>query len=282
MFIARNRFAVLDKGSNQILVKNLRNEITKKCAAPCASTDAIFYAGTGTLLCRSDDKVGSRLKMFSEGSAAGNYAEATCGLRLAAVADQLSIWHQGSSAAHACLISTKWRTDQMLGHCCAAQMTRWAAPSSHERRQRCLVCLSPCLATGKLRAGFCALLHDFDSFSLYPGTSVAQAKAPGKGTRQQPILFCRRMTSCFAALSGPSWMLSPQPDVDVESLAPILQVVLFDVQQRSNIAELGTPFIKYVVWSADMSSVALLSKHAIIIANKKLGNSCTGEGRCQC
>ena len=62
MFIARNRFAVLDKGSNQILVKNLRNEITKKCAAPCASTDAIFYAGTGTLLCRSDDKVGSCLK----------------------------------------------------------------------------------------------------------------------------------------------------------------------------------------------------------------------------
>eukprot|EP00891_Asterochloris_glomerata_P008996 jgi/Astpho2/8996/fgenesh1_pm.00133_%23_27_t len=108
VFIARNRFAVLDKGSNQILVKNLRNEITKKCAAPCASTDAIFYAGTGTLLCRSDDKV-----------------------------------------------------------------------------------------------------------------------------------------------------------------------VLFDVQQRSTLAELGTPFIKYVVWSADMSSVALLSKHAIIIANKKLGNSCT-------
>ena len=88
------------------------------------------------------------------------------------------------------------------------------------------------------------------------------------------------MTFCFAALSGPSWMLSPQSDV--ESHASILQVVLFDVQQRSNIAELGTPFIKYVVWSADMSSVALLSKHAIIIANKKLGNSCTGEGRCQC
>ena len=57
--------------------------------------------------------------------------------------------------------------------------------------------------------------------------------------------------------------------------------MLFDVQQRSNIAELSTPFIKYVVWSADMSAVALLSKHAIIIANKKLGNSCTGEGPCQ-
>ena len=68
---------------------------------------------------------------------------------------------------------------------------------------------------------------------------------------------------------------------DVEKPALILQVVLFDVQQRSTIAELGTPFIKYVMWSADMNAVALLSKHAVIIANKKLGNSCTGEGPCQ-
>ena len=58
VFIARNRFAVLDKSSNQLLIKNLQNEITKKCAAPSgAPTDAIFYAGTGTLLCRSEDKV---------------------------------------------------------------------------------------------------------------------------------------------------------------------------------------------------------------------------------
>ena len=34
VFIARNRFAVLDKSSNQLLIKNLQNEITKKCAAP--------------------------------------------------------------------------------------------------------------------------------------------------------------------------------------------------------------------------------------------------------
>ena len=58
VFIARNRFAVLDKSSNQLLIKNLQNEITKKCAAPPgAPTDAIFYAGTGALLCRSEDKV---------------------------------------------------------------------------------------------------------------------------------------------------------------------------------------------------------------------------------
>ena len=56
VFIARNRFAVLDKGSGQIQIKNLRNEITKKVAAPSPTTDSIFYAGTGALLCRSEDK----------------------------------------------------------------------------------------------------------------------------------------------------------------------------------------------------------------------------------
>eukprot|EP00775_Hariotina_reticulata_P004965 gene4965-5206_t len=108
VFIARNRFAVLDKASSTIQVRNLQNEITKKCAPPCASTDAVFYAGTGLLLCRSEDKM-----------------------------------------------------------------------------------------------------------------------------------------------------------------------TLFDVQQRLTVAELSTPFIKYVVWNSDMSSVALLSKHAIVIADKKLGNAQT-------
>jgi hypothetical protein len=48
------------------------------------------------------------------------------------------------------------------------------------------------------------------------------------------------------------------------------------VQQRTCVAELSTPFIKYVVWSSDMNHVALLSKHAIIIANKRLGQASTG------
>ena len=58
VFIARNRFAVLDKASSTIQIRNLQNEITKKAPPPCATTDAIFYAGTGMLLCRSEDKVG--------------------------------------------------------------------------------------------------------------------------------------------------------------------------------------------------------------------------------
>ncbi|XP_047312007.1 coatomer subunit alpha-1-like [Impatiens glandulifera] len=56
VFMARNRFAVLDKSNNQVLVKNLKNEIVKKSTLPIA-TDTIFYAGTGNLLCRAEDRV---------------------------------------------------------------------------------------------------------------------------------------------------------------------------------------------------------------------------------
>lgn len=57
VFIARNRFAVLDRQAGVIQVRNLQNEVTKKCAPPCATTDALFYAGTGLLLCRAEDRV---------------------------------------------------------------------------------------------------------------------------------------------------------------------------------------------------------------------------------
>ncbi|CAN6480928.1 unnamed protein product [Victoria cruziana] len=107
LFVARNRFAVLDKSNNQVLVKNLKNEMVKKSSLPVA-TDAIFYAGTGNLLCRAEDRV-----------------------------------------------------------------------------------------------------------------------------------------------------------------------VIFDLQQRTVLGDLQTPFVKYVVWSNDMETVALLSKHAIIIANKRLVHRCT-------
>ncbi|KAL9684682.1 hypothetical protein QQ045_022123 [Rhodiola kirilowii] len=107
VFVARNRFAVLEKSTNQVLVKNLKNEIVKKSLLPIAA-DAVFYAGTGNLLCRSDDRV-----------------------------------------------------------------------------------------------------------------------------------------------------------------------VIFDLQQRLVLGDLQTPFVKYIVWSNDMENVALLSKHAIIIASKKLVHQCT-------
>uniref|UniRef100_A0A1D1YPU5 Coatomer subunit alpha n=1 Tax=Anthurium amnicola TaxID=1678845 RepID=A0A1D1YPU5_9ARAE len=56
VFVARNRFAVLDKVTNQAIVKNLKNEVVKKSALPIAA-DAIFYAGTGNLLCKAEDRV---------------------------------------------------------------------------------------------------------------------------------------------------------------------------------------------------------------------------------
>ncbi|XP_059647627.1 coatomer subunit alpha-1-like [Cornus florida] len=56
VFVARNRFAVLDKSNNLVSVKNLKNEIVKKSNLPIAA-DAIFYAGTGNLLCRTEDRV---------------------------------------------------------------------------------------------------------------------------------------------------------------------------------------------------------------------------------
>lgn len=53
------------------------------------------------------------------------------------------------------------------------------------------------------------------------------------------------------------------------------KVVLFDLQQRATLGEVSTPFVKYVVWSSDMENVALLSKHAIVVATKKLEHKCT-------
>ena len=56
IFVARQRFAVLDK-NRQILIKNFQNEVTKKCAPPHPSTDCLFSAGTGSMLLRSDDRI---------------------------------------------------------------------------------------------------------------------------------------------------------------------------------------------------------------------------------
>ena len=54
IWVARNRFAVLDK-THSILIKNLKNEITKKIQLP--NCEEIFYAGTGNLLVKEGDAV---------------------------------------------------------------------------------------------------------------------------------------------------------------------------------------------------------------------------------
>lgn len=53
LWVARNRFAVLDR-NNQLVIKNFKNEVTKKCKSQC---EDIFYAGTGMLLLKEPDFV---------------------------------------------------------------------------------------------------------------------------------------------------------------------------------------------------------------------------------
>ena len=45
-------------------------------------------------------------------------------------------------------------------------------------------------------------------------------------------------------------------------LSSTASVVLYDIQQQKTLAEITTPPVKYVIWSADGSLVALLSKHS--------------------
>lgn len=47
-------------------------------------------------------------------------------------------------------------------------------------------------------------------------------------------------------------------------------VVLYDIQQKRNLAELAVSGIKYVVWSSDGLHAALLSKHNVTIVTKNL------------
>jgi coatomer protein complex subunit alpha (xenin) len=49
VFVARNRFAVLDKPGGLVLIKDMRNEVTKQFATPVNCTD-VFYAGTKNIL----------------------------------------------------------------------------------------------------------------------------------------------------------------------------------------------------------------------------------------
>mmetsp|Transcript_6151 Transcript_6151/g.15745 ORF Transcript_6151/g.15745 Transcript_6151/m.15745 type:complete len:1234 (-) Transcript_6151:170-3871(-) len=53
------------------------------------------------------------------------------------------------------------------------------------------------------------------------------------------------------------------------------QICMVDVQRRGVTASLSVPKVKYVVWSDDMSHVALLSKHLITICDRKLKQLCS-------
>ena len=51
--------------------------------------------------------------------------------------------------------------------------------------------------------------------------------------------------------AGNSWLLLREGDT----------ISLYDVQQKRHLASVKAAKVKYVVWSADMSHVALLAKH---------------------
>ena len=57
VFIARDRFAVLDK-SRQLFIKNFQNETIKKLNSPLVGADGVFFSGTaGRILIKSEEKI---------------------------------------------------------------------------------------------------------------------------------------------------------------------------------------------------------------------------------
>ncbi|KAI8921109.1 coatomer WD associated region-domain-containing protein [Powellomyces hirtus] len=57
-------------------------------------------------------------------------------------------------------------------------------------------------------------------------------------------------------------------------LTTATSVVLYDTELRTSVAELSVNGVRYVVWSPDMSMVAFLSKHTIVIATKEFEQLC--------
>jgi coatomer protein complex subunit alpha (xenin) len=48
------------------------------------------------------------------------------------------------------------------------------------------------------------------------------------------------------------------------NLSSTSSAVLYNIQQQKTIAEVNSPPVKYVVWNADSSLVALMSKHSTL------------------
>ncbi len=56
-FIGRNRFAILDRSTRQIVIKNLNNETTKRVQPPAPTVDGLYDGGaSGRLILRADDR----------------------------------------------------------------------------------------------------------------------------------------------------------------------------------------------------------------------------------
>ncbi len=77
VFVGRNRFATLEKG-REIIVRDLRNQVTKRVPISISGADSLFGAGSGYCLVRSDKKVVlmdlQQRKMTAEIAANAKYA----------------------------------------------------------------------------------------------------------------------------------------------------------------------------------------------------------------
>lgn len=56
VFVGRNRFAALERGK-EIIVRDLRNQVTKRVPVSVPGADWLFSAGSGYVLVRSDEKI---------------------------------------------------------------------------------------------------------------------------------------------------------------------------------------------------------------------------------
>lgn len=77
VFVGRNRFAALEKGK-EIIVRDLRNQVTKRVPISIPGADWLFPAGSGYVLVRSDEKIVlldlQQRKQVAEISATAKYA----------------------------------------------------------------------------------------------------------------------------------------------------------------------------------------------------------------
>jgi coatomer subunit alpha len=76
VFVGRNRFACLEKGK-EIVVRDLRNQVTKRIPVTLQGADGLYGAGSGYVLVRSEDKVAlhdlQQRKVVAEISASAKY-----------------------------------------------------------------------------------------------------------------------------------------------------------------------------------------------------------------
>lgn len=77
VFVGRNRFAALERGK-EIIVRDLRNQVTKRIPVSIPGADWLFSAGSGYVLVRSDEKIVlmdlQQRKMVAEIAAHAKYA----------------------------------------------------------------------------------------------------------------------------------------------------------------------------------------------------------------